>query len=52
MEPGGSFSTGIDGGLTHFVKAGEAGGHGRVFGGLAQIRSTGRPHFASLAQRF
>lgn len=37
--------------LTHFVKAREAGGHGGMFGGLAQIWSAGRPHFASLAQR-
>lgn len=38
--------------LTHFIKAGEASGHGCVFGGLSQIGCAGRPHFASLAERF
>lgn len=36
--------------LTHFIEAGEASGHGCMFGGLAQIWRTGRPHFASLTQ--
>lgn len=38
--------------LTHFIKAGEAGGHRRMFGGLAKIGRAGRPNFASLAERF
>lgn len=38
--------------LTHFIKAGEAGGHGCVFGGLAKIRCTGWPNFAPLTERF
>lgn len=40
-EPGDSALAASDGGLTHFVKAGEASGHGGVLGGLAQIWSTG-----------
>lgn len=40
-KPGDSPLTDVDGGLTHFIKAGEASGHGCMFGGLAQIWSTG-----------
>lgn len=41
-----------EGRLTHFIKAGEAGGHGCVFGGLAKIWCTGWPNFAPLTERF
>lgn len=41
-----------EGTLTHFIKAGEASGHRRMFGGLAKIGCTGRPDFASLTEWF
>lgn len=40
-KPGASHLKDIDGGLTHFIKAGEASGHGCMFGGFAQVWSAG-----------